>query len=131
VNRVTSAICVDPQHVGKIWFRVRGLVAAALKRGSGETTIEEVEKELATGLMLLWLGMDGPTIISAGVTQLTTDGVCTLVAYGGRREDHLMETIESYARDEGCKKVRVIGREGWKRVLKQYRQPYIVLEKSI
>ena len=29
------------------------------------------------------------------------------------------------------KKVRVIGREGWKRVLKQYRQPYIVLERVL
>lgn len=127
---MTNAICVDPQDVGKIWFRVRGMIVAALLRGSNETPIEEVERELACGLMLLWLGVDGPEIVSAGITQLS-GGVCTLVAYGGRREDHLMETIENYARDEGCKKVRVIGREGWKRVLKQYRQPYIVLEKAI
>ena len=127
---MTQALCVDPQDVGKVWFRVRGLILAALKRGTNETPIEEVECLLATGLMLLWLVMDGIEIVSAGVTQLS-DGVCTLVAHGGRREDHLMETIENYARDEGCKKVRVIGREGWKRVLKEYRQPYIVLERTL
>ena len=106
------------------------MIAAALVRGTGETKIQEIENELDNGTMLLWLGVDGIEIVSAGITQLTDD-VCTLVAYGGRREDHLMETIEQYARDEDCKKVRVIGREGWKRVLKDYRQPYIVLEKAI
>src|SRR6187551_2208994 len=119
---MTQAICVDPQMVGRVWFRVRGLIAAALARGSGDTKIEEIEKDLASGLMLLWLGVDGIESISAGITQLT-DGVCTLVAYGGRRED--------YARDEGCKKVRVLGRKGWARVLKDYSQPYIILEREL
>src|SRR6187551_448615 len=127
---MTQAICVDPQMVGRVWFRVRGLIAAALIRGNGDTTIEEIEKDLASGLMLLWLGVDGIEIISACITQLT-DGVCTLVAYGGRREDHLMQTIEDYARDEGCKKVRVLGRKGWARVLKDYSQPYIILEREL
>ena len=127
---MTTAIAVDPQMVGRVWFRVRGLIAAALIRGNGDTTIEEVEQDLASGLMLLWLGVDGIEIISAGITQLT-DGVCTLVAYGGRREDHLMQTIEDYARDEGCKKVRVLGRKGWARVLKDYSQPYIILEREL
>ena len=116
--------------VGRVWFRVRGLIAAALERGTGETTIEEVEEALASGLMLLWLGVDDIEIVSAGITQLS-DNVCTLVAYGGRREDHLLQTIENYARDEGCKKLRVIGREGWRRVLKDYRLSHIVLEKAI
>lgn len=106
------------------------MIAAALMRGNGGTKIEEVENDLASGLMLLWLGVDGIEIVSAGITQLTDD-VCTIVAYGGRREDHLLETIEQYARDEDCKTVRIIGREGWKRVLKEYRQPYIVLEKAL
>ena len=127
---MTQAICVDPQMVGRVWFRVRGMIAAALTRGNSDVKIEQVENDLASGLMLLWLGVDGKNIISAGITQLTTDKVCTLVAYGGRREDHLLETIEQYARDEGCNKLRIYGRKGWSRVLPHYRQPYIVLERQ-
>jgi hypothetical protein len=128
---LTTALAVDPQMVGRVWFRVREWIITSLRRGGGDITLQRIESELACGLMLLWLGVDGKNIVSAGVTQLTDDKICTLVAYGGRREDHLLETIEHYARDEGCKRLRIYGRKGWQRVLPHYRQPYIILEREL
>lgn len=129
---MTVAYCIDPQMVGRVWFRVRGMIAAALARGTGETSIEEIEQDLTVGLALLWIGFDQENnqIVSAGITQIG-DGLCTLVAYGGRREDHLLETIEDYARANGCERLRILGRKGWIRVLKNYHQPYVVLERQL
>ena len=34
---------------------------------------------------------------------------------------HLLDGIEAFARAEGCDAMRIIGRKGWARVLKDYR----------
>ncbi len=130
---MTTAVCVDPQHVGRVWPRVEGFIREAIER-VGISNFNDVVDDLVHGNSLLWLGWseEENQIVSAGVTELTGE-VCTLVAYGGRREDHLLAAIENYARDEGCTTMRLLGREGWARVLKPhgYRQPYIVLERQL
>ena len=130
---MTVAYCVDPQMVGRVWPRVDNYIRQAIIQGGVGTDFNEVVDDLVNERALLWIGFDRDAnlIVSAGVTQLTTDKVCTLVAYGGRREDHLLQTIEDYARAEGCTRMRVLGRKGWIRVLKNYHQPYVVLEKEL
>ena len=126
----TIAVCIDPQDVGKVWFRVDHFIREAVER-VGLTPFDEVADNLVHGDALLWLVWDGHTVQGAGVTELTGD-VCTLVAYGGRIDDiHLIETLENYARDEKCSTFRILGRKGWARVLKDYSQPYVVLEKEL
>ena len=44
---------------------------------------------------------------------------------------HLVSLIEDFARAEGCALMRASGRAGWARLLRDYRQPYVVLEKEI
>ncbi len=44
---------------------------------------------------------------------------------------HLLRNIEARAKVDGCHAVRIIGREGWIRMLTNYRPRRVVLEKDI
>jgi len=60
--------------------------------------------------------------------------MCNIVLCGGthlRRWAHLKDAIEDYARAQGCTRVRMSGRSGWARVFRDYRQPYVTLEKML
>ena len=43
----------------------------------------------------------------------------------------LLGKIEEFARAEGCKSTRIMGRKGWARVLPSYQVKRIVLEKDL
>jgi hypothetical protein len=128
--------CVAPDDIYWIWPQVSPWIEAAMKRGDlGK--FSEVEKEVTNGGALLWLVCDGPMIDAAIVTQIAiveSGKVCTIIACGGTgvmRALPLLNQIEDYARREGCRKMRVMGRKGWARALKQYQQKRVVLDKEL
>ena len=128
----TIAVCVDPKDVGKVWTRVDHFIREAID-ATGESNFDDVVDDVLHGASLLWLVWDGRNIVGAGITELAGD-VCTLLAFGGRISDiGLIETIENFAQDEGCTKLRIMGRRGWTRVLakRDYRECYAVLEKEL
>lgn len=98
----------------------------------GMGSFVQVENNVLHGPDLLWLAVDGDKIAAAGITQLS-DGVCTIVAVAGEysRFGHLLSGIEQFARNEGCNRVRVCGRPGWRRRLTGYRTKKVILEKAI
>jgi hypothetical protein len=62
------------------------------------------------------------------------DKVCMITGLGGTgmpRWLHLLEVIEQYARDEGCARVRLEGRMGWRRALSDYHQTGVILERTL
>lgn len=129
MSHSVEALCVDPKRIQEVWPHVRHFIRSAIER-VGISRFQDIEDDVLDGLSLLWIGWDGQRIVSAGVTELS-GGVCVLVAYGGERHDHLLTTIENYARAEGCERMRILGRKGWLRVLKDYRQPWIILERQL
>ena len=126
-----SLICVPPSLVPHVWKLYRIPVELALQRGNVGTAIEDVESWLFAGLAQLWIARVG-----VAVTQLTgrgSDKLCTIVAFTGdfhRCVEHLA-SLEQFAEEEGCTKMVILGRKGWRRRLCDYREPYIVLEKEI
>jgi hypothetical protein len=42
-----------------------------------------------------------------------------------------METIEQYARSQGCNKILALGRKGWLRKLPDFRATLVVIEKEL
>lgn len=127
--------CIDPAKVKHYWPQVSGWVEAAIKRGDlGK--FSEVERDVLTGGALLWLVLD-PQICAAIVTQIViveSGKCCVIVAAGGRgviEASPLLSHIEDYARREGCRKTRIMGRKGWVRALQQYKQTRVVLDKEL
>ncbi len=124
-----SASLVPTHLVCVFWERFAPLIRKAMVRGDlGK--FEEVERQVFDGEALLWVNTDAALITQVGIVE--SGKVCTIVACGGALPslDGLQE-IESYARSMGCRAMRIMGRKGWVRKLKDYRQMAVVIEKEI
>lgn len=128
-------LCVAPSMVPEIWPYAGPMIRRATERGGGD--FDRTETEVLAGLQLLWIVSDDGALQAAATTQLVNEGqgkACIIVACSGRQSERwlpLIVGIEDYAKAEGCKTMRVIGRKGWERVLSGYRAKYVTLEKEI
>lgn len=106
----------------------------AFKRADLES-IEGTKADVLAGNALLWIVWDGFAITSALVTKIIKPHdtkICLLVACGGKGNwPVLIETIEDYARSEGCAITRIYGRRGWLGVLKNYRLSRVILDREL
>lgn len=129
-------VCIPPDQVKQFWPHVRAMLLGAIHR-VGISLSEDIERDVLGGLSLLWIVWNGRNIESAAVTQLSrtdTGTVCVVVACAGLARGrwlHLLGKIENYARQEGCRSIRIFGREGWKKVLPEYKQIAVVIEKGL
>ena len=130
------ALCVAPALVDRFWPHVSAVIARAIARGN-VSRFADLERAVLSGAALLWLAVDRDRIVAAAVTQLAatdTEKHCILVACAGarmRRWLSLIETIEAYARAEGCARVRIVGRTGWARMLAGYRTSRVILDRRL
>lgn len=126
-----SLVCVNPDQIFDFWPHARPLIEAAIN-ATNLSDFADIEAEVLDGKQLLWLAFSD-RIEAAATTRLTRD-VCELVACSGHQRERwlpLFARIEKYAKDEGCKAMRIIGRPGWERVLDGYRREFVILEKAI
>lgn len=104
---------------------------------AGEMSMAEMLRLLNERSFLLWLVWDGTEIAGAVVTEVavTINGkVCVIVAMAGKdraRWLHLTRQLEDYARTQDCRAMRLYGRRGWKRVMRDYRETRVILEKDL
>lgn len=123
--------CVPPYQVSEFWPYAGPLIRAAIER-TDLSTFEDTERDVLEGKQLLWLAWSGK--IEAAATTHLSNNVCTIVACSGHERErwlHLFEKIETYAKNEGCRCIRIFGRKGWERVLDGYRVEHVVLEKAL
>lgn len=130
----SDLVCVDPSRIDEFWPHVKPMLQAATEQ-CGDWSLLDIRAALDS-FALLWIACSDAGIEAAAVTQLiqTKNGLaCHAVACGGSGEQwvqHLAE-IEKYAKEEGCSVIRIEGREGWRRVFKDYKLAWITLEKRI
>jgi hypothetical protein len=128
-------LCVDPKQNAEFWPYVEPLLRPAIEN-VGLSDFDEFAADVLRGDALLWLAVDGGKIKAAASTVLRKigqDKVCVLTACGGHGMHEwlpLIEKIEAFAHAEGCKSLRIYGREGWARALEGYRKMAIVIEKE-
>jgi hypothetical protein len=123
--------CVDPANVRNVWPLARHLIKAAIDR-TNLSSFQDIEDAVLSGKHLLWLAGDGQ--IEAAATTHLANNVCTLVACGGHDRERwlpLFARIEQYAKDEGCRCMRIYGRKGWERVLPGYKVEHVILERPL
>lgn len=129
-------LCVDPRQVEHYWPHVEPLLRPAIEN-VGLNNFEDIEEAILIGCGLVWIAWDGEKIAAAASTTLQrigSDLICVLTACGGKGMNDwlpLIAGIEKYARNEGCKALRIFGREGWQRVLDGYEKSAVVLEKAL
>ncbi len=129
-------VCVDPARVAEFWPYVSALLRAACNR-TKLNAFEDIEADILGGRSLLWAAWNGRTVESAAATVLINSEagkVCVITVCGGsgmKRWLPLIWHIETYARCEGCKCVRIYGRRGWLRVLDGYDENHIIMDKEL
>jgi hypothetical protein len=117
-----------------VWNRVTPILSRVpLDPGM---TLDRVKQDLEAGDSQLWTIWRGEQIEAAWTTRIQTDpdGSIYCLAWmcaGDNVSDwiHLSQAMEDWARDLGCKDVRVVGRPGWKKF--GYRPLYTVLSKPL
>lgn len=136
MSALADLAAVPAGLVSEFWPRVASRLRAAYLRTDLSHT-DDLAADVLFGRALLWVAMRGEAIEAAAVTKLgRTDRhlVCTITACGGGNMagwlDHLA-VIEHWARGEGCAKVRIFGRKGWLRKLKDYHVSNVVLERGL
>ena len=84
------------------------------------------------GLAQRWEASDGSTVISQLRSEPGGD-VCDIWLAEGALEPliELHEQIVLWAKDQGCRKMRIIGRKGWLRVVPGYRETATVMEREL
>ena len=130
-----DAICVDPAQVETFWPFVESFLQRAVDR-TDLCHFEAVKQATLQGIGLLWIAW-GQKLYGAATTELMVtqrSKACIITAAGG--EDMkvclpLLAKIETYAKNEGCDVVRIFGREGWQRMLPEYKRQAIVLERHL
>jgi hypothetical protein len=128
-------VCVDPKNVHQIWPQARELIRTAIER-TDLSDFRDIEYDVLAGDQLLWLAISNH-VEAAATTHLTrTRGKTVLVvtACAGHGKDRwlpLKARIEQYAKAEGAKCVRLYGRKGWARELKDYHVEYVIMEKDL
>jgi hypothetical protein len=128
---MVELVCVDPERVHEFWPYAKDLILSAILRtGLSEPTV--IERDILSGHQLLWLAWDGA--IQAAASTHLANNVCTVTACGGANLNEwlpLFAQIEQYAKNEGCRCVRIYGRKGWLRVLKGYEAKHVIIERRL
>ena len=128
--------CVAPELLDQVWPRIAPFIKKSVLRGT-YVDYSETERRVFLGNHQLWVVADGNEFLAAGITSLEhANGYlnCRIIALGGKqmkRWFHLFPAIEQFARDEGCKVIRVMGRKGWTRLLKDYQATRVMMEKAL
>lgn len=130
-----SLICVDPGLIVDVWPKAKHLIKSAIEY-TGLSEFADIEKQVLAGEQILWLAYSDHVEAAATTHLIKTSGkpVCVLTACSGHNRERwlpLFERIEKYAQNEGCKCVRIYGRKGWERVLKNYRVEHVILERAL
>lgn len=129
-------MCAPPAMVGDLWPHVEAYLERATER-TGDLDTADLERMVFDGSALLWVITDELRLMGALVTRLYEargHKVCQVIAIGGDGLPgwkHLLSDIETFARNEDCRKVRLSGRRGWGRVFPDYAETCVVIEKDL
>lgn len=130
-------VTVQPEDIGRHWSVVGPLLAKALEY-SDEITLGQVRERLDRGEYQLWTAQREGRIEGAWCTRLAeypAFRVCEIVLCGGGDIDRWLDItvwpIAEWAKSVGCKKIRILGRKGWQRMLPEFREVYRVIEREI
>ena len=114
------------------WRRLRHHILAALQHAGGTHTEHDILDLLRADQAQFWPGEN-----SAMVTEIVgypQGSHCRIWLAGGEYEE--LRALESgrvipWAQQQGCRRVELVGRRGWARRLKDYKEVAVVMAKEI
>lgn len=136
---------VPPTHIMNVLPKAAKLLDQAIQATEGHEVCGylDVISDLQTGAKQLWIGVDednptGPlaVVVVTEMTQHPKARQLTLLYCAGKEITEwvaLSETLEQYAKENGCHFMVASGRMGWKPFLEQFgwRRVAAIYEKEI
>lgn len=131
-----NVFCLGQEQIDNLW-PLYGCHLDRYEREIGTDYAEDIRSDLKAGTKQLWGLQCGPSIVGVVVTRVAQSprgSVCEIYIACGESHGGLflvLDEIERWAKSVGCSRVRLSGRKGWLRVLKQYEQTGIQMEKEL
>lgn len=117
------------------WNEIEPFVKRVLDKIDLYYTIDYIKESLLSAEMQLWTSLEGTQIKSICITQIKIHPkykFLDIVLQAGQLASvgHF-NTIEQWGKSQGCTKVKITGRRGWKKALPDYKETLIKLEKEL
>ena len=127
-----------PADVAHVWENVAPLLLTVSQHAEGEMEPDDYLESLTYGAMQLWTATEEKKIILAMVTQIVPypqKKVLRIIAISGKKfkeaHKHFNDVVESFALRVGCSSMELWGRKGWKKMLPEWKDSYIVFTKDL
>ena len=128
---------LEPEDVAYMWESVAPLLARVSIHTEGELEPDDYIEPLTHGDMQLWIATEDKKIIAALITQIIPypqKRILRLISLAGDEFDRFkgcLDMVESFAIRNHCTALEMWGRKGWKRLLPEWKDSYIVYTKDI
>lgn len=130
---------IQPAEINAVWEDVRALIEDACLTNRGKYDAEDIRAGLLSGDDQLWIWRT-PTAFAVGVTRISNypkQRICAIRIVTGSNaaewQQETLETIERWARAQGCHAMELCARPGWERRLRDrgYDKTHVYLEKAL
>lgn len=118
---------VAPMYIPEIFYRVEDMLCTGLAKMEDMLSLAEIYHRLACGEMILWTVQRDHELKGIALTEVGAflDGqVCFIYFVTGDDiltwMEELHEEIVTWAQTHGCRKVKALGRPGWKKFYKNF-----------
>jgi len=115
------------------WYEIEPRVSSALEHGIGECSSFDLFKDCMSSNAQCWEhnGMVAITRFNHFPQYKQLQIVALEGGFFVEDWESCLEILEKFAKELGCKNISVWGRSGWRRVLKDFHEPYAVLVKEV
>jgi len=133
----TLVSLIAPGDVPYFWPHVSDLLEKAQPHSEGELATEDFLEFLKLADMQLWVAVRQKEVIAAMVTQIIPyprKKILRIIAIGGAEMDRWfgsLPKVEEFALQMGCESLEAWGRKGWKKILTDWNDSYIVYTKKL
>ena len=132
-----KAQIVQPEDVAHIWEEVAPLLERVKEHSEGEFETDDYLEPLTHGDMHLWIATEQSDVKAAMVTQFAIypqKNMLRIISMAGEDFEEIrgfQDMIEAFAIKSGCSALEMWGRKGWKKLLPDWNDTYIVYTKDL
>ena len=132
-----KARIIQPEDVAYVWEEVAPLLDTVKEHTEGELETDDFLEPLTHGDMQLWIATEGSKVHGVMVTQLIPypqKKILRVISLAGDNFEELrefQEMIEAFAVKAGSTALEMWGRKGWKKLLPDWEDTYVVYTKDL
>ncbi len=137
MGKAVRAHLLSPEDVPYIWEEVAPLLAKVTPHTEGELEPDDFIEPLTHGDMQLWVVVEEKKVIAALVTQIIPypqKKVLRLISLAGDDFNQIkdfLDMVEAFAVKCECGSLEMWGRKGWKKLLSDWKDSYVVYTKDL